>query len=114
MVETVVSDNFKFDSSVYTKEEIAKADKAFDLLSRIRSTEQAEIIATVLFSYDELSEKNTSVTEEQILEHTMSWKPHWKPEKENAVKTSISSLSVLGWISPQGALNSSEYDDWMY
>ncbi len=114
MVETVVSDNFKFDSSVYTKEEIAKADKAFDLLSRIRSTEQAEIIATVLFSYDELSEKNTSVTEEQIFKHTMSWKPHWKPEKENAVKTSISSLSVLGWISPQGALNSSEYDDWMY
>jgi len=82
MVETVVSPEFKLDYSVYTQDEVNRANKTFDLLSRIRSTEQAEVIATVLFSYDELSKLERSVTEKQIFDHVMNWKSRWKGEKE--------------------------------
>lgn len=114
MVETVVSPNFKLDLSNYSQEEINKADRAFDLLSRIRSTEQAEVIATVLFSYDELKDSNHAVTEKQIFDHVIGWKPHWKGEKEESIKNVIGSLSMLGWMSPDGSHDTLTSDDWMY
>ena len=83
-------------------------------MSRIRSTDQAEVIATVLFSYDELSEHDRSVTEKQILDHVMNWKSHWKGEKEQSIASTIISLSVLGWMAPDGSRDSLDSDDWMY
>ena len=100
MVETVVSPDFKFDASAYTQDEISRADKTFDLLSRITSTEQAEIIATVLFSYDELCGKNNQVTEKQIFDYVITWKPHWKGDKEADIINTIGSLSELEWMAP--------------
>lgn len=114
MVETVVSNDFKLDFSAYSQIDIEKADKTFDLLSRIRSTEQAEIITTVLFSYDELSSKDRSVTEKQIFEHTLNWKSHWKGEKEETIKSTIASLSTLGWMTPDGTHDTLTSDDWLY
>lgn len=114
MVETIVSPDFKLDYTVYTQDEIDRANKTFDLLSRIRSTDQAEVIATVLFSYDELSEHDRSVTEKQILDHVMNWKSHWKGEKEQSIASTIISLSVLGWMAPDGSRDSLDSDDWMY
>lgn len=114
MVETIVSPNFNFDRSAYTQEEINQADKAFDLLSRIRSTDQAEVIATVLFSYDELTEHSKSVTEKQIFDHVMNWKSHWKGEKEKVIESTIGSLSVLGWMTPDSSHDTLISDDWMY
>lgn len=114
MVETIVSPEFKFDLSTYTKEEINQADKAFDLLSRIRSTDQAEVIATVLFSYEELSQKNKSVTEKEIFDHVLNWKARWKGEKEKAIESTVGSLSVLGWMSPDSSRDTLTSDDWMY
>jgi len=98
MVETVVPESFRLDTNLVSTEDIQRANKTFDLMSRIQSTAQAEMIATVLFSYDELS--NAPVTEEAIFNHVLEWKPRWKNDKESEIKNTIISLSMLGWMKP--------------
>ena len=103
MIETVVSRDFILQESKYTDKELRQAANAYDLLSRIKSTEQAEMIATVLFSYDELCLSHQEVTERQIFDHVINWKKRWRQEKENREQEIISTiydLSVLGWMSP--------------
>ena len=64
MVETVVSPTFKLPTNEFTQEEMKKANCAVDLLSRIKSTDHAEMVATVLFAYDELKEKHLQTLKE--------------------------------------------------
>ena len=115
MVETVVAPSFKINFNDFTAQDIENADKTFDLLSRIKSTDQAEMIATVLFSYDELSDKHTAVTEKQIFDHVVNWKKHWKGTKEDEIISTIESLSVLGWMKPDGSRDTlTNLEDWMF
>lgn len=100
MVETVVSPSFVLPRNQFTDEEINRADCAFDLLSRIKSTDQAEMIATVLFSYDAL-QKSEQPTEQSVYDHVMEWKPRWRGTKDTEVQAAICDLSSLGWIQPR-------------
>ena len=100
MVEVVVSPSFKLDFSNYSTEDIANTNHAIDLLSRVKSTEHAEMITTILFSYDELNKKMKEVTDENIISYILSWKPRWKTDKLPIIKRTILNLSILGWIKP--------------
>ncbi len=100
MVETVVSPSFCLNREDYSPDDIKKTDHAIDLLSRIKSTDHAEVITTVLFSYDELKKIDLEVTDNSILEYILSWKPRWKGEKEQVIQKTILNLSILGWIKP--------------
>ena len=114
MVETVVSPSFILDRTMYTEDEIAKADRSYDLLSRIKSTDHAEMITTVLFAFDELNRNSGTVTGRQVLDYILEWKPHWKDEKEQAIINTIIGLSSLGWISPIQLSDSLFSDDEIY
>lgn len=100
MVETIVAPSFVLPENMFTEAEIACADQTFDLLSRAKSTEQAEMIATVLFSYDGILKKERP-TEQQIYDHVMRWKPHWHGVKDAEVQATICDLSALGWMKPR-------------
>ena len=114
MVETIVSPEFNLDYMSYSFDDIQNAEKTYDLLSRINSTDQAEMIATVLFSYDKLIEKNKTATEKQIYEYVIDWKPHWIVKKYE-VETTIRSLSTLNWMKPDSTQDNLDLsDDWMY
>ena len=111
MVETIVSPSFDLPKEEFTLDELLRAEKAIDLMSRVRNTDQAEMIATVLFSYDELLEKQTKVTDVQILEHVLKWKPRWQVEKSEEVVDAIVQLSMLGWISPGRSKRMPDFSD---
>lgn len=100
MMETVVSPAFSLPYDAFTPEEIACADSAYDLLSRVKSTDQAEMIATVLFSYDGILKKEQP-TEQMVFDHVMNWKPHWRGVKDGEVQATIQDLSSLGWMFPR-------------
>ncbi len=99
MVKTVVSSKFVLPDE-FTQEELQKADKAIDLLSRIKNTDQAEMVATVLFSYDELIEKMNSVEDIEVFEHVLKWKTRWKEVKEHEICSTINNLTYLKWMTP--------------
>lgn len=78
-----------------------KVEKAVDLFSRIKSTDQAEEVLTVLFASRQLKRTNPNqeVAEEQLLEFILSWKKTWRTEqKRKALSDAIRNLVMLGWM----------------
>lgn len=78
-----------------------KIVKAVDLFSRIKSTEQAEEVLTVLFASRRLKRlhPNEEVEEQQVYEYILEWKKSWRTEeKKRAVASAIRNLVLLGWM----------------
>ncbi len=76
-------------------------DKTVDLFSRIKDTEQAEEVLTVLFASRQVKkgDKNAEVDELQIYDYILDWKKAWnQPEKRAAVADAVRNLALLGWI----------------
>jgi len=78
-----------------------KIDKTIDLFSRIKSTEQAEEVFTVLYASRQLKQNNATgeVDERQIYDYVLAWKKAWNNDrKKHAVAEAIRNLVVLGWM----------------
>ena len=78
-----------------------KIDKAVDLFSRIKSTEQAEEVMTVLFASRRLKQAkpNGDIAERDLFDFILDWKNAWRTEsKRQAVASAIRNLVVLGWL----------------
>lgn len=100
MIKVQVSPNFKFDHSRYSDEEMNRVNNCLDLLSRIENTDQAEMLATVMFSFDMLASNGVAPTEVQIVDYVEKWKPHWKENKHGEIISAMKGLSELRWIRP--------------
>jgi O-acetyl-ADP-ribose deacetylase (regulator of RNase III)/uncharacterized protein YwgA len=78
-----------------------KTAKAVDLFSRIKSSDQAEEVMTVLFASRELKKgrADAGVTEQELLDYILEWKKSWRTEeKRQAVASAIRNLVLLGWM----------------
>jgi len=81
-----------------------KISKTVDLFSRIKSTQQAEEVLTVLFASRELKKTRPGeeVAEQQLYEYILNWKKTWQSdEKKLEVANAIRNLVVLGWMKLQ-------------
>lgn len=78
-----------------------KIAKTVDLFSRIKNTDQAETVMSVLFASRQLKQGEPSgeVDEQQIYDYILDWKKSWNSdEKKGAVASAIRNLVVLGWM----------------
>ena len=78
-----------------------KINKAVDLFSRIKSTEQAEEVLTVFFSARQLkqSRRDEEVNEQELQDYILDWKKPWRTDdKKQAVMCAIRNLILLGWL----------------
>lgn len=78
-----------------------KIAKAVDLFSRIKNTEQAEEVLTVLFASRQLKQAHPKeeIAEQQLYDYILDWKKSWRTdEKQQALANAIRNLVVLGWI----------------
>lgn len=78
-----------------------KIDKTVDLFSRIKNTEQAEEVFTVLYASRQLkrNESSDDIDEQQIYDYVLEWKKSWNSlEKKQAVAEAIRNLVVMGWM----------------
>lgn len=99
MVSLSVSDNVVIQEDKFSQEEWIAMKKTVDLFGRVKSTDQAEMIATVLYSYDELNNGKQKISDKDVYNYVMSWKPHWKQEKNYEVCDTIHNLAMLSLIS---------------
>ncbi len=99
MVSLSVAEDVVIEKAKFTDEEWAATQKTVDLFGRIRSTEQAEMIATVLYSFDELVKTMDKISDKDLYDFVMDWKPHWKEEKDFEVCDTIHNLAMLSLIS---------------
>lgn len=92
-------DRGKFRGVIETNEK--KIAKTVDLFSRIKSTEQAEEVLTVLFASRELKREHPGkeVGEQQLYDYVLDWKKGWRnEEKRLGVAAAIRNLVMLGWM----------------
>lgn len=78
--------------------------KTVDLFSRIKNTEQAEEVMTVLYASRELkrARPGEEVEEQQLYDYILDWKKAWRTEeKQREVANAIRNLVMLGWIKLQ-------------
>ena len=79
-----------------------KIDKTVDLFSRIKNTDQAEEVATVIYAVQNLKEerKPDEVSEEDLFRYILEWKKLWKKDeaKQKSLVEAIRNLEMLGWV----------------
>ena len=95
-------DRGKFVAQIQTHQ--GRITKAVDLFSRIKTTEQAEEVLTVLYASRQLKQTRgvDVVTEQDIYDYVMGWKKTWQTnEKQHAVASTIRNLVLLGWMRVQ-------------
>ncbi len=73
--------------------------KTVDLFSRIKSTDQAEEVTTVLFASRRVKEKKGTATEQELFDYILDWKKSWnKEDKKESVSSTIRNLEILDWL----------------
>lgn len=78
-------------------------DRVADLFIRL-DTDQAEIVATVLFAAEELLQQVLRPTEQDVLRSVMAWKQRRRPPlSEGEVAWTIRNLAALGWLPVQAS-----------
>lgn len=92
-------DRAKFASEIelYRK----KIAKTVDLFSRIRSTEQAEEVATVIYASQVVKARRPEgrLSEQDIMNYVLDWKPAWQEDmKRQAVAEAIRNMVLLNWV----------------
>ena len=90
-----VPDDVTIDREKFSEEEWKAVKKTVDLFGRIKRTEQAEMMATVLYSYDELQKRQEKISDKNVYDFILDWKPHWKSDKEYEICDTIHNLAML-------------------
>ncbi|WP_374626724.1 macro domain-containing protein [Pandoraea sp.] len=104
MIAMKATDQYVKDSKEYSatiEKNKQKIKKAVDLFSRIKSTEQAEEVFTVLFSSRRIKREipNSEISEQQLFDYILDWKKSWSTkEKKESVGEAIRQLVILGWM----------------
>lgn len=104
MIALRVGPQYEKDRARYTEvtqQHQRKITKTVDLFSRIKSTEQAEEVMTVLYASRQLKQDMPAeeVEEQQVFDFVLDWKKTWQTgEKKEALATAIRSLVLLGWM----------------
>jgi uncharacterized protein YwgA len=79
-----------------------KIDKTVDLFTRIKNTDQAEEVATVIYAVQALKKERfpDEVSEQDLFDFILDWKKVWRKneEKQGNVAEAIRNLEMLGWV----------------
>jgi hypothetical protein len=79
-----------------------KIDKTVDLFTRIKNTDQAEEVATVIFAVQKLKQERPpdEVSEIDLFNYILDWKKLWKNDllKQESLADAIRNLEMLGWL----------------
>lgn len=82
-----------------------KIEKTVDLFSRIKNTDQAEEVATVIYAVQNLKQQRDpdQVSESDLFHYILDWKKLWKKDeaKKESLAEAIRNLEMLGWVKLQ-------------
>lgn len=95
MISLNVSEDVNIEKKQFSEDEWMAVQKTVDLFGRVKRTEQAEMIATVLYSYDELQKKQENISDKDVYDYIFDWKPHWQGDKEYEICNTIHNLAML-------------------
>ena len=81
------------------------------MFQRIKDTEQAELITTILFSYDQLNLQNNTITENSLFNYIINWKKRYNTDEyEKRIRELSKNLTSMGLINVDYSHDFKEYD----
>ena len=95
--EILVTDKFKINKDNFSEKDKYNVNETYKLFRRINSTKEAEMVTTVLYSFDYLKGEYDFVTENMIFDYICDWKPD-SVKSENSIRNIIKKLNVLNLI----------------
>src|ERR1043165_1603779 len=104
MIALRVTEQYERDRSKYREliqRHTTDIERVVDLFSRLKSTEQAEEVMTVLFAVQhlQLAFPHQEIAEQQLYDYILDWKKNWRSEdKRRALANAIRNLITLGWM----------------
>ena len=99
MMLITVNENFSIDPKDYSDIDKENINKTYKLFQKIKNTEQAELITTILFSYDQLVLKHKNITENYLYEYIINWKKNYNNiNYEQRVRELSKNLTSIGLI----------------
>lgn len=109
MIEVHVTPAFSLQYDDFDSKEIEAVESCIDLFCRVKNTAQAEMMATIIYEYDEQKNQSINVSEQSVFDGVMEWKKRWKNEKDEEVKITIRNLAMLGLIKPVPSFDTDQY-----
>lgn len=77
----------------------SQIERTVDLFMRINTANDAELVATVMFSADEVRKRSDAATEKDVFDEVLSWKLRRKPALDPvAIGETIRVLAAQDWI----------------
>lgn len=69
-----ITGKYKFSKENYSINVLKQFDYAFDLLSRMKNTDQAELVTSIIYSYFDLLKNKSIIYEKDIIMYLLKWK----------------------------------------
>lgn len=97
-----VTENYIGRVNTFSAAEKAAVRKTVDLFSRIKNTSDAELLATIIFSFEQLKKHQNEVSEQDIYDYIIEWKKRWQQDEtvNQNLRDSIREMAILQWIKP--------------
>lgn len=93
-------ESFKKEFLEYVNKKEPEISRTVDLFSRIKDTNQAEEVTTVIYGVRDLKKQKQKVSEKEVVDYVVKWKKSWGDEKKKtSIVETIRNLTALGWIS---------------
>ncbi len=99
MIRVEVSGDFRFDEGKFTQKEIDILRRTVDLFSRVHSSAQAEMVATVVYAFNALAGKGEAPDDQNVFDYVANWKKGWESERRKELLSTIYYLEGAGFIS---------------
>lgn len=111
MILLTVSDDFKINPKDYSSQDKDNVNKTFQLFQKIKDIEQAELITTILFSYDQLSLQNELITENCLFDYIINCEKRYNtPNYEKQIRELSKNLTSMELINIDYSRDFKEYD----
>lgn len=100
MILLTVTDSFSIEETKYSEKDKENVNNTYKLFRRIKDTPQAEMITTIIYSYDQLSKNGQQkITENQLCAYIMNWKKRYQTEtNESKIRELSKNLTTMKLI----------------
>lgn len=105
MTNLIVNDEFEHFRKRYSKileTNKHKILKTADLFERVKTTDKAEEVTSIIYSLQKLKNDQEEVSDLDVLKSLLEWKKRWNTEEKRvSLVVSIRNLAILKWIKIQ-------------
>lgn len=102
MLNLIIKDEyvtFREKHLLYLKKYEKQIMKTTALFERIKTTEKAEEVTSIIFMIRKLKEEQEKISDFDVLTGLLEWKKRWdNQDKKNSLINSIKNLAILRWI----------------